>query len=324
MLPCEAFESWQKATIVKSLAAKFNRWAREDYLNLWNESVRNGKSFIERAFIIDRKREIAKILHIAKEGNLSKAMNRLNSFGLAPVNETFYNQLLDKHPQDMELPNFPTSLPDALKAKPSDVLEALSSFKKGTASGPDGLAIAHLVEAKRCGFGSTFIDSLIDFCNHILAARAPLSVAPYFAGANLFGLFKGDDRIDVRPIAVGNILRRLISKIAVKSVSYLADYFLPIQTGESLKNGTEATIHSIRLLCEKLSTQRDKVLLKVDAKNAFNVIYRKNMLSHNSKQSVLRWLNMLIGLTLFRLNYFLDPMLSIPHLAHSKAMPLRA
>eukprot|EP01059_Diplonema_ambulator_P025016 TRINITY_DN4199_c0_g1_i1.p3 TRINITY_DN4199_c0_g1~~TRINITY_DN4199_c0_g1_i1.p3 ORF type:complete len:103 (-),score=19.82 TRINITY_DN4199_c0_g1_i1:326-634(-) len=50
---------------------------------------------------------------------------------------------------------------------------------------------------------------------HKLACgRAPREVAPLFAGANLVALKKHDK--DVRPIAVGEILRRLTGKILVK------------------------------------------------------------------------------------------------------------
>ena len=45
-----------------------------------------------------------------------------------------------------------------------------------------------------------------------MAGRTPSSITPYFFGANLTALQKSDG--GVRPIAVGNTLRRLVSKVA--------------------------------------------------------------------------------------------------------------
>ena len=51
--------------------------------------------------------------------------------------------------------------------------------------------------------------------NLLCAGQAPSEVVPYLCGATLFACKKGDG---VRPIAVGEILRRLTSKCISRAV----------------------------------------------------------------------------------------------------------
>ena len=52
----------------------------------------------------------------------------------------------------------------------------------------------------------------------MLAGKLPLDVQDHFAGGRLCALEKGEH--DVRPIAAGETLRRLVSKVACLSVFF--------------------------------------------------------------------------------------------------------
>ena len=58
----------------------------------------------------------------------------------------------------------------------------------------------------------------------------------------------------IRPIAVGNILRRLASKVANHFASHkVANFLRPFQLGVSVKNACEAAVHSARSFADGLS-----------------------------------------------------------------------
>lgn len=74
---------------------------------------------------------------------------------------------------------------------------------------------------------------------------------------------KGD--CDVRPIAVGETIRRLASKCLCEAVKSEARACLfPLQVGVSTQLGAEAAIHTARQWAQRHSGQADKVLLTVD------------------------------------------------------------
>ena len=80
----------------------------------------------------------------------------------------------------------------------------------------------------------------------------------------------------IRPIAVGEIMRRLASKCAAGTVvSECADYLSPHQLGVGVRGGAEAIVHSVNRVIEEHANRDDLSLLKIDFSNAFNAISRK-------------------------------------------------
>ena len=81
----------------------------------------------------------------------------------------------------------------------------------------------------------------------------------------------------VRPIAVGNVWRRLASKCAISSVlDQIKPMLYPLQLGVGVHGGAEAAIHSVRRLIHNLPI--NWCFLKIDFQNAFNTIRRDAML----------------------------------------------
>ena len=82
----------------------------------------------------------------------------------------------------------------------------------------------------------------------------------------------------IRPIAVGNTLRRLATKVVLRPYTReIRDHLEPYQLGVGTPAGCEAAHRATRLYMETASTP--KVLLKVDLKNAFNTIRRDKILT---------------------------------------------
>ena len=149
---------------------------------------------------------------------------------------------------------------------------SIYSFPAGSTGGPEGLKpghLKHLIGATEAG--NRLLVSLTKLINFILKNKIPEDIQPIFFGANLCALSKKDGGI--RPIAVGTTLRRLITKVAFKPISReLGSLFRPHQLGYGSKGGSEAAAHAARHYLT--SDTKNKVLLKVDIKNAFNCINR--------------------------------------------------
>ena len=110
----------------------------------------------------------------------------------------------------------------------------------------------------------------------ILGGKVPQGVCQVLHGAALTALKKKTGGI--RPIAVGNVWRRLAAKVVVQRVTpALADFFSPQQVGVGKRGGAEAGAHAARIFCgAPHSTQ--KAFLKLDFRNAFNEVRRDHML----------------------------------------------
>ena len=81
---------------------------------------------------------------------------------------------------------------------------------------------------------------------------------------------------DVRPIAVGSVFRRTVAKLACSLLrDRFGSYFSPFQFGVSTPGGSERVVHLLQL---SLSQHPDWVLLKTDARNAFNSVSRQRFL----------------------------------------------
>ena len=104
----------------------------------------------------------------------------------------------------------------------------------------------------------------------------PDPIRPLFYGASLCALEKKDGGI--RPIAIGNTLRRLATKVAIfPATNGLREQLQPTQLGVGTPVGCEAVLRATRAYME--GTTSPKVLLKIDLKNAFNTLRRDKILA---------------------------------------------
>ena len=107
----------------------------------------------------------------------------------------------------------------------------------------------------------------------------PTTLEPYTA-CRLIPLDKapGEKEFQIRPIGVGEVLRRIVGKTIAWALSEdIQEAAGSLQVSTGLKGGSEAAIHAMKDLYEREYT--DAVIL-VDAENAFNKLNRKVAL-HN-------------------------------------------
>ena len=121
------------------------------------------------------------------------------------------------------------------------------------------------------------------FTNHLLAGRGDRCTAPWLVGAPPTALVK--QPTGFRPIAVGEVLRRLISRIGCAAAkSQLPALFLPSgQVGVGVSGGLDAAIHGLRVFLTDHGADEDLCCLKVDMANAFNACSREALL-HRTRE----------------------------------------
>ena len=217
------------------------------------------------------------------DADISGALRVLSSEdSIATPSTEVLDVLRSKHPVEMPDAVYPD--PPDWSALPPDVtveevLAAVQSFPNGSAGGIDGLRPQHLKDMLNQSIGaahSSLAEALAKLMTVMIHGKAPEGICDIFYGASLTALKKKDGGI--RPIAVGNTLRRLASKIVSKRVGRSMEQLVrPEQVGCGTKGGAEAAVHAARCFVEEVQLE-SRVLLKLDFKNAFNTIHRHVLL----------------------------------------------
>ena len=196
---------------------------------------------------------------------------------IAPFSTDKYQKLLSKHHQRAKFaaPN-PQNL-NSFFVTGLDLYKAIMSIPNGSAAGPDKIVpeiFQDLVSRSNCSAGLNFLKSLTKLINLIGDGKIPEPLRPFFFGAKLIALIKIDGGL--RPIAIGNTLRRIASKCAgSKALSERQNFFGNVQVGCGTKRGAKIAAHSFRNVIERDDNPNCTVLLKLDFKNAFNSLNRE-------------------------------------------------
>ena len=234
----------------------------------------------------DHAKVVCKATSLAREGLFGKACHVLTSSGVAPNNETTRKLLQAKHPEGplLMLPLVPT-LAGAILPLDFNVLTILKSFSKATACGPSGLRIQHLLNAVEVPLPSPIGALLRDAVNRLVSGKVPVSVSKFLAGGSLTALDKNKPKSlpDIWPIAVGEALSRLVGKcLCAVTKEKASEYFAPLQMGVACPSGAEKIIHGLRHCVEDHWMDEDFAIMKIDMRNAFNLVSRQALLDECS------------------------------------------
>ena len=157
---------------------------------------------------------------------------------------------------------------------------ALKSLCPSSVGGVDGLRPGHLkdlVAPQTAEAGKRLLKALANLCSKHLRGKMPQHARDLLFAANLTALRKKDGGI--RPIAVGNVFRRLASKIAAKRViPELRRQLPPVQLSIGVSGGWEAAAHAVRAFVQSPVVPGNNVLVKLDIKYAFNTVRRDHVL----------------------------------------------
>ena len=157
----------------------------------------------------------------------------------------------------------------APSADMEQVRKALLSFPSTSGEGGSGLRPSHVRDALR--------PASSDLLLRLLSEVVSLLVREKFPSASIVALRKPNGSL--RPIAIGETIRRLTSKVAVDLITERArEIFEPLQLGVKTPNGCKAIIHVARQWLSRHRTNPDKVAVSVDVSNAFSTVHRAAVL----------------------------------------------
>jgi hypothetical protein len=131
---------------------------------------------------------------------------------------------------------------------------------------------------------AALLSELTAFVNRSFHGHLPELLVPWFVGAPLTAFAKNGD--DVRPLAVGETLRRLTSKLGVSIVKDRAamyfgpqdDPYVPVQLGVGVRGGAEIAVHLARSVVEAHSGDDSFALRAFDFTNAYNEVSGQKIL----------------------------------------------
>ena len=260
-------------------------WSQGDIGGIWNRIKRRPviPPHKQNSPIDVSKKKISSAIGLGREGLLGKACQALVSPGIAPNTQEVWNSLQQKHPKGAQ-PSLPTSSsPPVTHVLPQDfnILSVLHSFPKGTACGPSGLRIQHLLDSAQIHLSVPLCSSLRGVVDILASGRAPISVSKFLAGGSLTALVKNKEGrpLDIRPIAVGEALRRLTGKcLCIITKPKATDFFAPLQYGVACTAGAEKVIHGVRSCIKEHWIDDNFTVCKVDMSNAFNCVSRQALL----------------------------------------------
>ena len=265
--------------VLRLVRTRIQRWVDGDLAALWSEAVAGAQSLSKRLLSTSQHSSNIRRAKLAvQDGQFSKAIKALTSDGLAIPSAAVLQDMLAKHPQSTP-PSLPPGLvPPPVTVSESAVRKGVRSFPNGSAPGPSGLRPSHLREAVGCPSpdrANKVLAALTRLVNFLASGRAPSDITPHLCGATLLASKK--KKGGLRPIAVGEVLRRLVSKcLATLAHCQALAHLSPLQLGVSVRGGCEAIVHATSHLMSSLQGDERWTLL-LDFTNAFNSISRQAM-----------------------------------------------
>ena len=273
---------------------------RGDWSELWEEAAAAGKKMQnkQRRTVADEKQRQAerlrkRVTELVSEGQYRRACTTLRSEGVWKLDNEIKKQLQDKHPQgegwkkaeqvegvaeESQMNEDEGEQEFRVTFSERQVEKALKSFPKGTASGGSGGRAQHWLDALDGTVGDgrkEMLKKIGQVCEILANGEAPKTIAPWMAGAPLFPLKKKGNGI--RPVAVGEVLRRLVAKMLAQDdkVKQTAEtLFKEIgQLGVGIKGGAEIVVQAMRTWLSRKG-RRGRGVLKLDFENAYNMVDR--------------------------------------------------
>ena len=276
------------------VAERFNCLVRRDWgalVDLWErdkilarqlnnrEKNRNNNSSEE---ITDKKRR--EVLKLLAKGQVSRAVGKINSRGLANVEDPgVMEQLQAKYPdRKRDLPSHVT------KASPVEHLrglrESLLALKKGVSPGCGGLRPEFLTTLAMMMDPAQMM-LLEDFGMRYLQGNLPAWFYAVWLSVQTVPLFKSDNAI--RPIGIRNPLVKSFHKEVINdNREELISFFEPQQLAMT-KGGASKLVNAVRMLAEE---RKDFVVVKNDFKNAFNEVSRSSIVESLEEEPSLQHL----------------------------------
>ena len=236
--------------------------------------------------IEDNASAVNRVISLVARGKVAEAAKRLKDIGKPPPAKQPLNVVMENlvplHPKGTPPVNVtpPLDLYSETVIPLSAIILANDRKCNFSAPGPSGWT----PELLRIALGST--DFAVFFRNIIIAAcngTLPPDADALLSMSNIIGIPK--DSGGTRPIAMGEVFMKIAADIAIQRCSeQLKAFWKGRQFGVSYPNGADTIIHSTRAFAREGTQPHttecagpDRVILLLDAKNAFNMPHREAM-----------------------------------------------
>ncbi|CAI5968221.1 unnamed protein product [Closterium sp. NIES-64] len=219
-------------------------------------------------------RRIARCLRLAACNETSRACAALESAEAAPDTQGTIQRLQSKHPNaERPTPAWQSSFQGSPLVLSVDHLRrAIFTAPRGSSGGPSGWVAEHLRDTF-LAFPQS-LHFLLAVYQQWLRGRCAPATRSLLASSTLVALAKSN--MDVRPIAIGEVLVRILSRaVCLQLRDQMARVFLASQQfGVGVTCGTEVVVRGVR---RALADHPDWVVLQLDVANAFNSFHRDRM-----------------------------------------------
>ena len=265
----------------RDIRQRIKSWKEGNISDLWSNATKGPKERTKKNSKPSPDFNVRRAKELAGLGQFGRAAKALCSDGLVSKSDESLKDLRSLHPSaDPPVFSGRDESPLAYRFESDFVHKSLKSFPSGTAAGPSRWFPEHFVHAVECPTPQTAartLESLNRVVNSLAAGQAPSSLSPWLCSANLFATAK--PKGVVRPIAVGEVLRRLTAKCLAKAANAEArDFLCPHQLGVATSGGAEAIVHATKMTVKKCSEHGHQGVLTVDFENAFNTLDRTEIL----------------------------------------------
>ena len=293
-----------------ALATRFRLWRegrREELLQSWardrargwqrltgRDGRRHGESEEDRA------RRSARVLELMRDGEISRAMRLLHSFGIAGITEDILRQMARKHPPRQH--SVPQQLPGpaAPAVAPMELTETFRGLRRRAGTGVSGRRNEYL-RALVGDFNDARADEVMGRYSTFATAAMNVTFPPWFYSAwaisGLMPLVKSrlspeqlrqGVQPDARPVAVGETdLRAILRNLTDTATAAAAEVLAPEQLAVGVSGGISVLIHGIRLILE---ARRTFVCVRLDMSNGYNACSRSVLLRRLSEHAGLEHL----------------------------------
>ena len=272
---------------LRVLERRLELWESGEVMELLKESdtIQKNMKATNKTTINEISKKFTREMRIGNVHNAMKLLTNNMKNGVLPLNKKTLEQLKQKHPQrrdadpEIMLPDKPEEIHpikfDSIDAE--NVRKAALKTRGG--AGPSGLDAdgwkriftSNQFEYSTDDLCKTFAEVIKKLCT---VENQSISLEAFLANR----LIPLDKNPRLRPIGVGEVLRRIAGKVIV---SHLKEDVIQsvgsLQVCAGQDAGCESLIHAMRTIYEDQSAE---AVLLVDASNAFNSINR-NVFLHN-------------------------------------------
>ncbi len=218
---------------------------------------------------------------VGKVGQATRLIDNENGAGILPINDDTIQKLKGKHPPAKK--RIGPELSPHIKVEPV-IFEAIdgplvqSVTKNANGSGGPTLVDTdswkYMLCSKNFGKASDNLASAIaDTAKRLCSEQINPCHLTHLLESRLVSL---DKNPGLRPIGIGEVLRRIIGKCVVQILkSDIMEACGTLQTCSGIDSGIEASIHA---MADRFAEKECQGLLLVDASNAFNSVNREKAL----------------------------------------------